>query len=739
MPQGVDHSGYPGEVNLENCAREPIHIIGKTQAHGVLLVCDPLSLKVTQAGTNTREFFSVPHEELLGAHISRLLQQEEVNELKEALASKEIAVPQEVKINGRSFLMSAHFSDINLMLDFEPLSQQHDPFFFQKQLSHILNKFKSTHSIEQLSGTAALLTRQMFGYDRVMIYRFDEEWNGEVVAEEKEEEMHSWLGLHYPATDIPQQSREMFLKHRVRVITNVDYEPVALEPQLSPLMGKPLDLSHSSLRAVSPIHIEYLKNMGVGASLSAAIVVKGKLWGLIACHHNSAKYLDHYQRESCRFLAQMFSTEIELQETTSFISKTELSEGLRQKLLRQMRQKSDIVEALTAGEVKFTDLVSCGGGALFFNKTWNFVGKTPSEEQVQQLLHEFLAEQENLFYTRKLSEIFPPAEAYKELASGIFSLRLTEDQYIIWFRPEIVQTVNWGGNPEKKGFFNKEKQRISPRKSFEKWSQQVTGTSKAWKDFDISVARRLRENMSHVMLARQRTEIEALNEQLLRANEELELFSYGLSHDLRAPVRGVDAYLQILQEDFSADMKGEAAQLVQKSRDMMRKMNALIDDILEYSGLHKTGELILREIELKPLLEEVLQFFSVKTAYPSVTVRIQENLPKVVGDRRMLFQVWANLITNACKYSAEKENPVIEIGGERKKGEYLYFVKDNGIGFDPKYAEKIFNTFSRLAGSEYEGSGIGLAIVKRILEKHGGEIWAESQPGEGTTFYLKFA
>lgn len=736
MPQTIDQSSYPEEVNLDNCAKEPIHIIGKTQAHGVLLACDALSLKITQAGQNTAEFFAVPANELLGEHLSLLLKQEKVDDLKAALAQKETAIPHEVEINGRKFLMLAHFSDINLVLDFEPLNLDRDPFFFQKQLSRILNKFKSTHSVEHLCRTATVLTKQMFGYDRVMVYRFDEEWNGEVVAEKKEEDMQSWLGLHYPATDIPKQSRALFLKHRVRVITNVDYDPVPLVPQLSPLTKAPLDLSRSSLRAVSPIHIEYLKNMGVGASLSAAIVVKGKLWGLIACHHNTAKYLDHYQREGCRFLAQMLSTEIELQETSGFINKTELSEGLRQKLVEQMLQKSDITTALSTGEVKFTDLVSCGGGAMFFDNNWTFVGQTPTEEQMQELLVHLLVEKESLYYTRKLAEVFPPAEVYKDVASGILSLRIAENKYIIWFRPEVVQTVNWGGNPEKKAFFNKEKQRISPRKSFEKWTQQVNGISKDWKDFDISVVSALRVNVSHLVLARQSEEIETLNEQLLAANEELELFSYGLSHDLRAPIRGVDGYLQIVQEDFSEEMGEEAKELLQKSREMMHKMNTLIDDILEYSGLHKSGEVKFREIEVNPLLEEILQFFNVETVYPTVTVHLQENLPKMKGDRRMLFQLWSNLITNACKYSAANKEAKVEIGAEQQDEKNIYFVKDNGIGFDQEHAEKIFSTFSRVAGNKYEGSGIGLAIVKRILEKHGGEIWAKSSPGKGAAFYF---
>ncbi len=245
--------------------------------------------------------------------------------------------------------------------------------------------------------------------------------------------------------------------------------------------------------------------------------------------------------------------------------------------------------------------------------------------------------------------------------------------------------------------------------------------------------------MSYFALSQQQEEIQDLNEKLIKANQELELFSYGLSHDLRAPVRGADAYLQILQEDFSEGIGEEATGLLQKSRDMMSKMNTLINDILEYSGLHNSRAVDFKEIEVLPLLKEILEFYNVRTLYPGVEIKIQENLPNMKGDRRMLFQVWSNLITNACKYSAGEENPLVEIGAEQQDKKIIFFVKDNGIGFEQKYAEKIFSTFTRIAGSEHEGSGIGLAVVKRILEKHRGEIWAESTPGEGAAFrfYLR--
>jgi chemotaxis family two-component system sensor kinase Cph1 len=728
---------YPERVNLDNCAAEPIHIIGSSQEHGVLLACDPLSLEITQAGKNTTEFFSVPHDELLGKNLNFLIPDANLTQLKEQMASKELALPLEVEINGKNFLLQAHFSDINLVLDIEPVKSQNDPLFFQKQMSRILNKLQNSDSVASLSRSAAVLTKEIFGYDRVMIYKFDEEWNGEVIAERKQEDMESWLGLHYPATDIPAQSRAMFLKHRVRTISNVDYSPVPIVPEISPLTGRPLDISRSGLRAVSPIHIEYLKNMDVAASLSAAIVVKGKLWGLIACHHRTPKYLNYFERENCRFLAQMLSTELELQETNNFLEKTRVSEKLRQKLVLQLKGHTDLFTPLTSGNVKFTDLLSCEGGALVNGEDCRLYGNTPAREQVIQLLKKFIIPlKKSIFHTRNLADIFPEAADYLETASGILCARISEESYMIWFRPQVVQTVVWGGNPDKKAFYNEEKKRISPRKSFEKWSQQLRGIAEPWKDFDISIARALRENLRYLILENQRKEIELLNKRITAASEELELFSYGLSHDLRAPIRGLDAYLQILEEDGQQELKEENRNLVKKARGLTERMNRLIDDILAYASLSKQEKAPVKQVDTPQLLKEILELFNIDINFPHSKVEIQEPMAAIKGDRRMLFQLWSNLLNNALKYSANEETPLIEVGSFPQQDKEVFYIKDNGIGFDQKHSSKVFDTFGRAVGGEYKGSGIGLAIVKKIVEKHQGEIWVESAAGKGTVFYF---
>src|SRR5690606_17389520 len=290
---------YPEKIDITNCDREPIHLIGTSQSHGVIIACNLKDNLITHCSENSLELLGRHAEKLLGQPINILLP-EVYSEYFPTEDSKKELLP-ETEINGATFLIIAQVSGESVILDFEALGEKRSAVNFQKQLSRILNELNSTGTIDDLTARGASLVKSLFDYDRVMIYQFDEEWNGKVIAEEKNENLESWLGLHYPATDIPQPSRDLFLKQEIRIISDVQNNPAKILYSLSTKDHKPLDLSLSELRGVSPIHIEYLKNMGVGASLTAAIVIKGKLWGLLACHHYSPKYINYYQRQSVKF------------------------------------------------------------------------------------------------------------------------------------------------------------------------------------------------------------------------------------------------------------------------------------------------------------------------------------------------------------------------------------------------------------------------------------------------------
>ncbi len=734
MPQ----LSYPEKVDITNCDKEPIHIIGKSQSHGVIVACDKNTLEITQTGRNTQDFFDIPYDKLLGKPVEFLIGEERASIFKNPVQQESKPETREVVINRKEFTMIPHYSGDSLILDFEPSSTDYNPYEYQRQLSNILNILSSSETSEDLCADVARITRDIFGYNRVMVYKFDEEWNGEVIAEEKEPEMESWLGLHYPASDIPKQSRELFLKHRVRIISNVNYEPVPIEPELSPINGEPLDLSKSELRGVSPIHIEYLKNMKVGASLTAALMSNGKLWGLLACHHYSARFINYYHRQTCEFLTQIFSNELSLKENSKYISKLEEWESVRNSLVTQIEDNGKIKKGLAQKEVLFTDLLECAGGAILLDGKLRLVGNTPDKNKVRELAENFLSKKEDpIFFTKNLSKFYPPAEDYKNVASGVLSVKLgrSDKDYLIWFRPEVVQNVSWGGNPDKNANFDEDKQRITPRKSFEKWTEKLTGVSDPWLDYQIGAAKAIRESLSNIILEKQKLKIAKLNEQLQSAHDELELFSQGLSHDLKAPLRGIDGYAHILKEDHYNELEKSGQKAVDTILSSAIEMQELIDNILSFAGV--SGQNLERNIfSVNYMVEDILQSFNTKINYPETRILMDNDLPRMMADKRMMLQVWSNLIMNALKYSEKEKHPEIQIGAKGIGGKTTYFVKDNGIGFNPKFKEDIFNLFSRFSGDSFKGTGIGLAIVKKIIEKHNGRIWAESEPGKGSIFYF---
>ncbi|SDR70716.1 ATP-binding protein [Gramella sp. MAR_2010_147] len=734
----AEHNRYPERVDLSSCEKEPIHIIGSTQSYGVVIACDKFTGRIIQIGENCKEFFNVPAEDLLGKELDVILGVELSRKILSAVFEDHAFKVEETCINDKEFVVIPHVNSTNFILDIEPISAKADNFDFQKGLSSLLNTLSVSQDAEELCRDAAKITKSIFGYDRVMIYKFDEEWNGQVIAEELNEEMESWLGLQYPASDIPKQARQLFLKNRVRIISDVNYSPVKIIPRLSPETNEPLDLTNSKLRGVSPIHIEYLQNMKVGASLTAALLSNGKLWGLLTCHHYQPKFINYYQRQTCEFLIQIFSNELSLKNSKSFISNIEKLDALTLELINQIHLEANINRGLRSSATKITDLLECGGAAIILNGKIKLVGKTPDKKDIKKLVRDFLAKKkESLFHTKQLQQFYPMAENFKESGSGILSLRLgqSESDFLIWFRPEVIKTVEWGGNPENKATYNEEKERLTPRKSFEKWTEQLTGISHPWQDFEISGARKLGESVSYVILENQKKEIDNLNKQLVDAHNELELFSQGLSHDLKAPLRGIDGYAHVLKEDHYTDLHKEGQMAVDTILSSAEKMRELIDNILSFAGV--SNQDVHRNLNSpNTMIGEILVSFNLKSNYPKTEIIVEENMPKLVGDRRMLSQVWSNLITNALKYSEKNEKPRIEIGTRIHDRRTIYFVKDNGIGFDPKYKEEIFNLFSRHSGDDYQGTGIGLAIVKKIIEKHNGKIWAEAKEKSGSVFYF---
>ncbi|GLB49663.1 ATP-binding protein [Neptunitalea lumnitzerae] len=724
---------YPQKVDLTNCDKEPIHKLNRVQLFGFILVVDIKNFTISQYSTNISDFISFD-KTYLNEDVSAIIGEKLSNLIMEGLNNNDLGPYEYVSEKGEHFLINPNVSNEHLILEFEPIKESIDAIAQQQQLTQIITKLDNAKDEMEMCDMTAQMVKDFLGYDRVMIYQFDENWNGQVVSEAREPHLESWLGLHYPATDIPQQARKLFMSQGVRLISEVTREAATFEPELSPLSNDILDMSKSELRAPSLIHVEYLENMKVKGTLTAAIVYNNTLWGLIACHHYSPKILSYHKRLSVKFLTQVFSTQLGLRSFNSSLKKVNESSIIRSKLVKQMSINWNIVEGLSGYDTNLIGLTEAKGAAIIMDGETTLIGQTPSVIQIENLKQWLLSEisENDIFYTNKLSSMYAEGFEYKEVASGVLALLLNKGtNALFWFKPEQLQVVDWGGNPNKPAEIGSEA-RLSPRKSFEKWSENVEGESLPWLDYEISAAKALKDSISEIIIQKY-DEVMRLNQKLEKAYKELESFSYSVSHDLRAPLRGIDGFAQIIKEDYYDSLDDFGKSALETIITSTEKMNVLIDDILNFSGLHQK-ELRAGEIDVNLMINEIMKLNRVATFYPDTKIIIQDNLPSIYGDRSMIAQLFSNLINNALKYSSEKQHPVIEIGSHNNQAPVVYYITDNGIGIDMKFKDAIFGVFNRLVDESYAGSGIGLAIVKRVVEKHKGNIWVDSEIGVGTTF-----
>lgn len=732
------------QVDLTNCDREPIHIPGRIQPHGFLLVCRMPDLVIIQVSDNTADHINVQPDELLAQSLSDFLNLPIIERITAAWQTDNFQTvnPTTVKLTPATtaYNLIAHRQHDLLLLEFEPLSPAITSLQFYNMLSHALQTIQQADTLAALFQTSAEQIKQLTGFDRVMVYRFDEDWHGQVIAEAKEARLEPFLGLHFPASDIPTQARQLYTINRVRNIVDVTAKPADLLPLLTPPADQPLDLTHAVLRAVPPIHIEYLRNIGVAATMSISIIHNGSLWGLFACHHYTPRFVDYNLRNICAFISRIFSGQLPTIIAAEEHQLAKQFSAVGETLLEQMSRATDFVAGLVDYPVTLLDLNYSRGAAVYLNGQLVLHGQTPDRNQVLDLI-DWLNQQEGgaLYHTDKLSAVYEPAQAYTTMGAGLLALSISKftGDWMLWFKPEAVQTVEWGGNPEKGVAVKSDGLRFSPRQSFEQWTEIVHAKSLPWQPAELNAARKLREHITNVIV-QHTAQMQAVNAQLKKAYEELDAFSYSVSHDLRSPLRIIDSYAEILWEDYHDQLDEDGQEILAVITRNTSRMNQLIEDMLAYSRLTRS-EKIYNNLDLHPIIQEAIDLVMPGEKGHHIAFDIQP-LPELYGDRPLIQQLFFNVISNAAKYTRPVSQPQIQISGRRQGDEVVYAIKDNGIGFDMAYADEIFKVFTRLHQDEieFEGTGIGLALVKRIVQSHKGRIWVESRPGQGSTFYIAF-
>lgn len=510
-------------VDLDNCAREPIHVPGSIQPRGVLLAVTEPDLVVRHASENVGTVLGRPVEDVLGGTLADVLGPHgaDVIELHvrtwgNLRARNPIlvtaATPQgDLELD--AVLHRIAVDDDTLLIVELELASGPRPFSFPNTYQAVrgaVEQLNHTHELGQLYDITAREVRALTGFDRVMIYRFDPEYNGEVVAEAMRPDLNPFLGLHYPATDIPPQARALYEKNWIRLISDVGYAPARIAPGLDERSGEPLDLTHSILRSVSPIHLEYLRNMGVAASMSISLLRNGRLWGLIACHHYSGPHEPPYGvRAAAEFLGSTLSLRL-----VARVEEDELEDRIRagrtqaRILLAARDEDRSLATALVTGAA-LLDLVPAQGAVVSADGVVDSVGRVRADPTA---LLAWVAEQQAEVVVRGALALEEPAlaAALPDVA-GLLALRLPDGQALVWLRHEAVHNVDWGGDPHNKAIAQREGDdvRLSPRKSFDLWRETVRGQCEPWSDREVRSAEELRGHLLEVLLERSRLQVRA--------------------------------------------------------------------------------------------------------------------------------------------------------------------------------------------------------------------------------------
>ncbi len=734
------------QVDLTNCDREPIHILGKIQAHGFLIAINDFSNLVSYISENIKDYVTQDAAFFLDKPFNQLEEclnlSGEKNQLSNLInftknnKNFDLINPYQAVIQGNPYNIILTSSNNELILEFEPGTSDLS-FDIQKTIGRSISEILSGKNLNTLLTNTAFEIKKIIQYDRVMIYKFHPDGHGEVVAEVKNNNLEPFLGLHYPQSDIPKQARELYKTNLTRIIADVNSTSSSIITFQDE--NTPLDLSNSALRAVSPIHIQYLKNMGVQSSFSISLLANNELWGLVACHNYSPRFINYKARDASKLIGQILSSALEYRQEEENTEKLSVLDKTANELSKYIKFDNEIADALTTHPVTLKDITHAAGTVLIFNNNITKIGITPNEEQIKEIMMWLKSHiQNNIYYTNCLPEQFLPAKNYSNIASGILACVLSKElnELMIWFKPEQIEAITWAGNPEKPVEQAEDgSMQLLPRKSFEAWTELVKNTSDSWSNKEISIVARIREEILDA-INRKANEIRILNEKLQLAYTELDVFSYTISHDLRMPLSSIKSYSELLLLK-NKSLDDSAKKILSRIVAGTDKMNFLIKEILHYAQVGK-ADIEVVNIDMQSLLNEIKDEVISGQESKNLQFTIGET-PVLSGDKTMIGQVFTNLLNNAVKYSSRSNLPKVKVEGVANHEEIIYTVADNGLGIDVTYYSRVFELFKRMDNvRDYEGTGVGLAIVKRIIEKHKARIWFESELGTGTTFYIAF-
>ncbi|WP_449820402.1 ATP-binding protein [Massilia orientalis] len=703
----------PQRVDLQNCADEPIHIPGFIQPHGALLFLSDAGLV---EGWSTNIATVLDNEPALGQPFGTLGLPEAVTELiQECLATMEDgdapATVAALSIGGREYDCVVHGHVQRVLVEFETReASMAEVAQFAIKAHSSIDRLRRQRSIEGLLEATVRQIREFTGFDRVMAYRFRSDDSGDVVAEARRDDLVPYLGQRYPAGDIPPQARRLYVLNTLRMIADVGYHAV---PLLGAEGSAPLDMSFAVLRSVSPVHVEYLQNMGVGASMSVSIVIHGRLWGLIACHHMAPKRVPYSVRMAADVLAQVIASTVQGIEAREDAELVEHAAKVRTSLVESLLLEDDPLEAL----VEHGDglLESTHAQALVVSQYGRVVCRGVDQALGDAIVASLPAEPHDIV-TRTSVKEWPDA-IQARLGKWVGMLGLPFDPpsggWCVLLRTEQIEEVAWGGKPDKTqaGPLG---ERLTPRGSFEAWHETVRGLAHPWEDGILTHARMMLGELARVSNAR-RAQTESTRAQLLAM----------LGHDLRDPLNSINMAGMVLERTDGVGNKGTLGKRIQSSSNRMQRM---IGQVLDMSRIDRGLSLgiDLQPVDLAALLEDMVE--EARLAYPTIVYDLHTVGPAfVLADGGRLGQVVSNLLSNA-RHHGEPNQP-ITIRLVPRDGPDLGLavleIANAGAPIPAETEAALFNPFKRSSLNNPRnrtGMGLGLYIAQQIVREHEGEI-----------------
>lgn len=726
-------------MNFVECHEEPIHIPGYIQSFGYLIGIDAVSHSITFFSSNIADIFRIENAEMLFdrrlvdlPEIFRPVIESDIYVLLQDFTRRENETHfDKVFISGKEYHCSVFRNGENIFFEFEEVLDNPN-----KRISNKYDNFYVIDNEQELWDQLLSTLSKIVNYDRMMVYKFMMDGSGKVIAERKTGSMESYLGLHYPESDIPKQARELYLKKRKRIFSNVYSETVPLLSRTQ----EHIDLTYAASRGMSPIHGQYIKNSGASSSFSVSIIIDDHLWGLVTCQNSEPKHIDLEDRVQAGIFTALASNAY-----SSFKSKNELNYRLElneksSQLKAEFLKHNHLFDSLIDNKTEIRNLPEADGLAITSEGETVTSGTVPDRRTIENIADWALENTEGSMYVNR--SFLKDHGHHLELdgnAAGIiiYFIERSKREMLIWFRKEFDEHINWAGNPEKNiGVFTQngeERQMVSPRTSFHIFTENIKGNSKRWNSRDVIAVKAVRDvilETSH----KQYNAIKELNNQLRKVNEELDSFSYTISHDLGTPLTVMKLNAQMLLSNFekTEKNKNKLNSIIEEIDNMAEMMH----DVLQLSRA-KHSEIQLESLQPARTIEKISENAKITFDSPNSEIIIGE-CPDVLADKTMLHQVFLNIINNAVKYSSHKDHPKVEIGGTEDEQTVVYRISDNGIGIPEEEKHKMFKIFNRMDNAKkFKGNGVGLSIVHRIMNRIGGNIDYKSNK-EGTSFILTF-